>query len=404
MGWPTGEAWDYRVILMTQLTLFGVGWALALAYLQEERRAIAHWCGSSLSFALSLPFLQGASQTAVPPAWMTHGLMLTTLLGYLLAARGVDQFVNEKPRHDRFTLGTAAVALALLLALPTDGGFDRTRLVTLSLAKALLLFGGPVLVVKQLKAAIGWVGVAVALLPSAAYSLQGLVVAVYFGFLSSPVANLNAQMLNTPGKVIAALVAAGLFNFSFLFMLLSRLVAQLRHHATHDALTGVMNRHGLDAVLARHWRRQRHGQRSGLSVVLIDVDHFKRVNDEHGHPTGDEVLRRIAGVLVASVRPADLVARLGGEEFVVVLPDASASQAQDVAERMRSAVQEAELDLNGSRVRVTVSGGVAEWQHEDQHVGDLLARADLALYAAKGSGRNRVCIAGGKAPPAAAAN
>lgn len=398
MGWPTGEAWDYRAILMTQLTLFGVGWALALAYLQEERQAIAQWCGSSLFFALSMPFLQEASQTAQPAAWMIHGLMLTTLMGYLLASRGIDQFVNEKPRHDRFTLGTAAIATALLLALPTDGSFDRLRMATFSLAKALLLFGGPMRVLKQLKATIGWIGVAVALLPSAAYSLQGLVVAVYFAFLSGPVVNLNTQMLNTPGKVIAAMIAFGLFNFSFLFMLLSRLVAQLRHHATHDALTGVMNRHGFDTMLARRWQRRQRGPSSSLSVVLVDVDHFKQVNDEHGHPAGDEVLRHIAGVLVASVRPADLVARLGGEEFVVVLTDASASQAHEVAERVRAAVQAAELDLNSGRVRVTVSGGIAECRSEDRHIGDLLARADLALYAAKGSGRNRVCIAGGERP------
>jgi diguanylate cyclase (GGDEF)-like protein len=395
MMWPAGEAWDYRVILMTQLSLFGAGWALGLAFLQEERRAMAHWCGSALAFAASIPFLQWASESPQPAAWMIHGLLLTTLAGYVLAARGVDLYIHGQPRLDRLTLGTFAVAGIVLLNLPTQADFDRLRLVLFSLAKAALLLGVPVKVVLRLKGSIGWGGATVALLPSVAYSLQGLVMAGYLLSHSGPLENLNTQMLNTPSKVIVAMVAAALFNFSFLFLLVSRLVAQLRHHASHDALTGVMNRHGFNALLDRLWQRQRGGRNAGFSLALVDVDHFKRINDEHGHPAGDEVLRRLAQVLRDNLRPGDVVARLGGEEFVLVLQSADAGQAHRVSERVRLAVEQQVMELDGIRLSVTVSTGVAEIQPSDRTAQDLLARADLALYAAKASGRNCVCIAGG---------
>ncbi len=403
MMWPAGDAWDYRVILMTQLTLFGVGWGLALLYLKEERPAIAHWCVSSLFFASSFPFLQWASQATAPPGWAEHGVTLTSLAGYLLAARGVDVYIHGRPRYDRFTLGTAALVTVVLLCMPTGTEFGRHRLVFFSLWKALLLLGVPMLVLKRLKASIGWGGAAVALAPSTAYGLQGLAVAVHFWLAGGTGLNLNAAVLNTSAKVIVALAAAALFNFSFLFLLISRLVVRLRHHATHDALTGVMNRHGFNTLLDRLWQRLRHGRNAGFSVALVDVDHFKRVNDVHGHPAGDEVLRRIAQVLREQVRPPDMVARLGGEEFVLVLIGATASQAHGVAERVRAAMERTAVALNGRSLSITVSVGVAEPQPDDQSSEDLLARADLALYAAKASGRNCVCIAGGEATDTAQA-
>ena len=161
-----------------------------------------------------------------------------------------------------------------------------------------------------------------------------------------------------------------------------------------DGLTGAYNRHFLDERLASELSfAKRHG--TWLSVLFIDADHFKRVNDEHGHAAGDEVLRRIAKVLGEQVRSEDEVARFGGEEFVVLLRGIHPPGVEIVADRLRAAVEALEIDVGGRSLRVTVSIGVATQSPEQERasVEALLAEADAALYRAKEAGRNRVSIA-----------
>jgi diguanylate cyclase (GGDEF)-like protein len=125
---------------------------------------------------------------------------------------------------------------------------------------------------------------------------------------------------------------------------------------------------------------------------MIDIDHFKRINDSHGHAVGDQVLRHASRVLAAGLRERDRLGRVGGEEFVAVLPGATLAQARQVAERMRNAVDAARLIGPSGEVRFTVSIGVACAQVAESADG-LLERADAALYAAKNGGRNAVVIA-----------
>jgi diguanylate cyclase len=163
---------------------------------------------------------------------------------------------------------------------------------------------------------------------------------------------------------------------------------QMEAHAFEartDALTQVANRRSFDDALARRIEEQ---QRRGLdtSVVLLDVDHFKKVNDVHGHQVGDEVLRHVAQVLRQQMTEVDLVARYGGEEFAIVFPTALA-MARGTAERARAAINAAVLRMEGRELRVAASAGIAELQSgEDQAT--LIKRADAALYAAKNGGRN----------------
>jgi diguanylate cyclase (GGDEF)-like protein len=160
--------------------------------------------------------------------------------------------------------------------------------------------------------------------------------------------------------------------------------------ASTDALTGLPNRRYFDEFCGLLARRRRSGDAVG--VLMIDVDHFKRLNDRHGHAVGDEVLRAVGGALVASVREEDVPARYGGEEFVVLLRDPGPGVAADIGERVRRAV--ADLDLSEQGVAgVTVSVGVAVQRSADQAVADLLAEADEALYRAKRAGRDRVAMA-----------
>jgi diguanylate cyclase (GGDEF)-like protein len=134
----------------------------------------------------------------------------------------------------------------------------------------------------------------------------------------------------------------------------------------------------------------------------LDVDHFKHCNDAYGHAVGDVVLREIAGVMRSTSRQDESVGRIGGEEFLVICPHATAEEAAVGAERLRRAIQDAVIQTHGLDFRLTVSLGVAEREAGMAGADDLLRAADHALYAAKRSGRNTVCVAGASAPRAEA--
>lgn len=162
------------------------------------------------------------------------------------------------------------------------------------------------------------------------------------------------------------------------------LLERVQQMAVTDALTRLANRRSFDRALARDLARAQRSE-GRVSVVLLDVDEFKRLNDTHGHVVGDEVLQQVAAVLQECGREYDTVARYGGEEFGVVLPGCSTSLAARVAERLRS-----QVELADTQVPVTVSAGVATYPVHGDDAQSLLESADFALYAAKRAGRNRV--------------
>jgi diguanylate cyclase (GGDEF)-like protein len=163
---------------------------------------------------------------------------------------------------------------------------------------------------------------------------------------------------------------------------------QLREQATRDSLTGLWNRPMIFETLARELTRSQREHRP-LAVIMADVDHFKDVNDTHGHLVGDTVLHQTAERLLAALRPYDTVGRYGGEEFLIVLPGCCGGSALALAERLRQSVACAPLAAGATSLRVTLSLGVAAWDGASA-VPDLLRNADAALYRAKRGGRNRV--------------
>ena len=167
----------------------------------------------------------------------------------------------------------------------------------------------------------------------------------------------------------------------------ARMHSAVRELADMDALTQLPNRRRLEADLQTEWDRSRRYGRP-LSFVMVDLDHFKRLNDEHGHPVGDTVLHAAAGAVQATLRATDTAYRYGGEEIAVMLRETDLDAATSVAERIRSAV--GAVTLTGSAVRVTASLGVAERASEMRLHTELVAAADAALYAAKRTGRDRV--------------
>lgn len=171
---------------------------------------------------------------------------------------------------------------------------------------------------------------------------------------------------------------------------LQRANEELERLALTDTLTGLANRRRMEISSDEEFGRARRHTRP-LSFVMMDVDHFKRVNDDHGHATGDRVLSSCGRAIEAQLRPGDLAARLGGDEFGVLLPETTRLEAAKVARRLRLVLCDLRFATDrGEAIQVTVSLGVSSLRDSDNSPADLLARADRALYRVKNAGRDGI--------------
>lgn len=186
------------------------------------------------------------------------------------------------------------------------------------------------------------------------------------------------------------LFAGGVTAVSFYW---EQLVSSLKYEAEYDSLTNVLNRRAFEAR-AEHMLRPGARRQAPVAMLVFDLDHFKSVNDRFGHSGGDTVLCGFCSLVQGRLRNVDLFARIGGEEFAALLPNVSRHEASRVAEQLRRAVEELQVDRAGGPVSATVSIGVAVAETPDIRLQDLMTRADAALYEAKTRGRNRVHSAG----------
>ena len=235
------------------------------------------------------------------------------------------------------------------------------------------------------------IGVLLVVIAVVAYSLAALI-ARSLGRLTSAAAKVSA------GDLSVGLPIGGGGEVGDLTQVFNTMVESLRKHndelehlSTTDALTGLSNRRHLMNLLAHEIERAKRADQP-FSILMLDVDHFKKYNDKHGHQAGDEVLVRIGMVLRNSTRPYDCAARYGGEEFLIMLSATSLDRATESAERIRRQVQ-AEQFEGGS---VTISIGVAEYPSQGDTANSVIGQADAALYEAKRAGRDRVMCAGAR--------
>ena len=196
-----------------------------------------------------------------------------------------------------------------------------------------------------------------------------------------------------------ALLGVHIFNLTVVFCMFSylslfyvktvtRAHKRLGKMATTDSLTNLFNRRHMISLTEKELARQ-HRHPGNLTLMLMDLDHFKQINDQYGHDIGDQVLDAVSQILKSSMREQDLISRWGGEEFLAVLPDTSLDQATASAERIRTAIQQLAIESEGTKVSVTISIGITQYRAEEA-LSHTIARADHALYEGKSAGRNRV--------------
>lgn len=373
-------------LVAVQFGLYAAGWLLCARLMARERAAALHWAAFML--LLGLGFWLASQRDEFRSFWAYSGAGFAFLASYLALHRGLECFVHRPPddRGHLLLLGLAGITLALL-----GPGAEQAP------ARVLVSYGGGALLMLRIVLALR--------LPlQAEYGRRVAHLIAAPGYLLIAASSLRAlrQALDwehayelhradhlSQGLLFGYLVGAALFNFSFIALVTLRVLQRLHHLSRHDELTGLANRRVLDEAIEREWQRlQRTG--AGFAVVMLDLDHFKQINDTHGHAAGDSVLAVTAERLREAARRTDLVARLGGEEFLVLMPATELPAALAAAERLLERLRARPCEAGGLSLGVTASAGVAVARADDPEAQAALRRADLALYRAKSQGRDRV--------------
>jgi diguanylate cyclase (GGDEF)-like protein len=202
---------------------------------------------------------------------------------------------------------------------------------------------------------------------------------------------MNAGLLHSLSIIVYQFIVI-ITSFGLVWVVGHKIQNRLKNEATHDPLTGVFNRRALEEILSVEHSRSLRNQ-SPLSVVMLDIDYFKHLNDRYGHSVGDQVLVLIAGILVKNTRDYDSVARFGGEEFIILLPSTQADKAKKVAEKLRAKIEQHNYSVeNKQKIEITASFGVTSCDLAEEAWLNVLERCDKALYLAKESGRNKVIV------------
>jgi diguanylate cyclase (GGDEF)-like protein len=388
---------NVALTMLTLLLLLGVvaaGWSMAARALDMSRRAARAWSLSALigMAALALLLTRGWA-----PDWAALTLGNVLAVAALLAIRrGVLRFLR-RPLQDGECIATVGVFAAVQGAcwLLPPLWQSSAQVIATCLAMAGVLLRSSTQTYPALRSEFGERNAFLLVSPQVA-GVALFVLRAGVGLLPPwPGPVLQPLPADTPLNVASALLILMLvllLHGTLVVMVLLRLVRKLRHLSQRDALTGLYNRAEWNRQLeAQHRWLGRFGEPFG--VLMIDIDHFKKVNDTMGHAAGDAVLLTVAQVLTASAREVDVIGRLGGEEFGVLLPRSEQMTVRRAADRLRQMLGDAETTWRGQPIRLTVSIGAALCNDADESPTQLLERADHALYQAKNTGRNRTVVA-----------
>ncbi|MFC0168308.1 GGDEF domain-containing protein [Pseudoduganella danionis] len=375
---------SFETLLLVQVctTVLTTALLVASACYRDSPPEMRWWATGNLviSAGLALTNLEG-----VP-------LLLCALVGYSLIALGIALVLRGVRVHCGDTLSTGQIVLITLIALLVSGYFTLIE----PSVRGRIAFSGFYFGV------LNWMcGYA-----AGRYSSErGVPIAVTgFGLLGAALVVRGMHLLMQEGPIdLSSSTVLGITmltvplgqvctSFGLILMVMWRYAERLRHLSSIDALTGALNRAGLEDQGGRLAMRLQRARRD-LAVLMIDVDHFKQINDSFGHAAGDEVLRCLTRLLRQELRPMDVLARIGGEEFVLVLDGVDPAAALRLAERLRARIADEAVQCDEAAVAYTVSIGVVASAAAGYELSALMAAGDRAMYEAKRSGRNQVCSA-----------
>ena len=379
------ESWALFALVLFQTLVYAGSWFHFQPKLADERKALLNWTAFMIltSAALMLSLLRDDGRTWLPVV----GTNLISLLAFIAMKRGFEHFILRRP-NDAEHLWVAGLASALILYAGPAPEMDFLRK-SVSYASAIWLTARSMQIMYlPLTREFGLRIAVTALVPGTLLVLYFLILLIFFGGLQGQTPRLGGSLI-VP-LLLSYMLISGLMNYTVNHLLSRRLLAQLDAKARRDHLTGLFNQMAFEEITLHEWNRhQRTGTR--FAYLALDIDHFKSVNDTYGHHSGDIVLAETAARIAGAVRRIDVAARVGGEEFSVLLPDTGIDDALVVAERIRLAMHSAPIMLGDTPLAITISGGIALANDEDKSISDTAARADTALYAAKHEGRNRIC-------------
>lgn len=380
------------VVAVAVATLLCTAARFLLLRMHPAMPGLARWAWAGVVGVCALGLFTAAGHM---PPWMSLGLSQILLVaGFLLSWDGFRRFLGRKPLTPRGVLLVASAPLVTMIWACLQGS-QAVR----SMVGSLAIAGATALIARELLRAgsssrvavrtTGWV--------YAATMIFFLVRAAAIAAGSEPELALQSDHF-TSASLLWSLAMILATTLGMALMAGERLQEELNHQASRDPLTGALNRRAF-ALLAQKAMAHSRRQGNGLAVLAMDLDHFKQINDRHGHAVGDAYLCRFVAIAERSLRAEDVVCRFGGEEFVALMPGASLSQALLAAERLRTAFAQEVRSDPALPLAATVSIGVGELA-EGETIEGLLQRADAALYCAKRSGRNRCDVAQPSAPQA----
>ncbi len=376
------------LLIALQQVLCALAWWVGGWHLGLPRRVAAHWMVAALATAVGLALVL---QRGRWPAWLTLEVAnLAVMFGFVAMRRGVQVFLRIAitDREHALVLGLDALLLLGLLVAP---GWGAAAVIGASVPIAWTLLRaameshralwaeGAIATARAVAAPLGLLG--------GLFALRAVAGMLAPDIAARPLHEGNA--FNTSAALAFMLVGL-MINLVLALMVVGRLVSRLRQLSDRDALTGLLNRRALAPLLQREaGRLRRYGE--SYALLMVDVDHFKSINDDHGHAAGDRALVQLSEVLRQAAREVDHVARLGGEEFCLLLPHTDLAGATHLAQRVHEAVRRETWSEFGRGI--TVSVGVAVALSADEPPQAVLERADQALYRAKHAGRDRVVLA-----------
>jgi diguanylate cyclase len=373
------------IIFMSMLLTFMLSMLLAITRAHhKELHGPGYWAVGNLVIGLGMVLV--LIQLDSPKILFIPGMALIGT-GLCLFINGIQAFIGRVPNH-RMTIAAFLLLLAIDAYFMLTKQDIRTTVILSAIIFACIYLYCARLTFSREEGIIGnlyWITsslyllMALLMLGRGFYASQAETV-VFDTFVTWPVNGYTFMLGAVSQFFISSL---------FVLMLSYKLNQKLESIATIDGLTSVLNRRGLEDAAVK---MQDICKRINLSmaVLLIDIDHFKKVNDTYGHLAGDDVLKHLASVVAGILRSSDVLGRYGGEEFCAFLPNTTESDAIGLAERIRAGVEASPLKLNLENIKITVSIGVADSVRAGYDFKGLVATADSAMYGAKNSGRNRV--------------